>query len=353
MYRGPHGGVVAVRERGGVRTVAFGRHGGYVDRAYPGRWHGHEYRVRSYWYGGRRYAVAYRAYYWGGRPYYWYAPPFYWRPAFYGWAFNPWAVPVAYAWGWAGTPWFGFYAGYFTPYPVYASANLWLTDYILAENLRMAYEAQQDAAAAAAASDAGQQRPLSPEAKALIAQEVKEQLAAERQAAAGQASGAPPPPEAANQAPPALDPTQRVFIVDSNLDITTADGAECGVTPGDILLRTGDTLVDGTKVGVSVQSSKNGDCDPGSNGNVEVADLQEMHNHFREQMDAGLKQLADNQGKNGLPAAPDTSTVASSDVPPVQPDNDVQAQVQGLQSEADQAEKDVNQKSGAGGGGTK
>ncbi|HEY6268778.1 MAG TPA: hypothetical protein VIX11_10800 [Candidatus Acidoferrum sp.] len=29
-----------------------------------------------------------------------------------------------------------------------------------------------------------------------------------------------------------------------------------------------------------------------------------MPNHFREQMDAGLKTLADNQGKNGLPSAP-------------------------------------------------
>jgi len=348
---------MAVRERGGVRTVAYGRHGGYVEHAYRGGWHGHDYRVRTYWAGGRRYAVAYRAYYWGGRPYYWYAPAFYYRPAFYGWVYNPWAVPVVYRWGWFGAPWFGFYGSYFTPYPVYATANLWLTDYIIAENLRLAYEAQENAAAAAAASDDAPQRPLSPEVKQLIAQEVKEQLAAERRAASWQASapagGAPSAAaEPTNQAPPALDPTQRVFIVDNNLDIQTADGGECGVTPGDILLRTGDAVVDGTKVTVSVQSSKQGDCDPGANGNVEVADLQEMHNHFREQLDAGLKQLADNQGKNGLPAAPDTGTVASNDVPPVEPDNDVQAQVQGLQGEADQADRDVNQPA-AGRGGTK
>lgn len=341
---------MAVREHGGIRTVSMGRHGGYVEHAYPGRWHGHEYRVRSYWVGGHRYAVAYRAYYWGGRPYYWYAPAFYYRPAYYGWAYNPWAVPVVYRWGWFGAPWYGYYGSYFTPYPAYASANLWLTDYILAENLRLAYEAQQDAAATAASGEG--QRQLSPEAKQLIAEEVRRQLAAERQAAASQSSapagGATP--EQANQPPPALDPTQRIFIVDSNLDITTADGGECGVTPGDILLRTGDTLVDGTKVGVSVQSSKQGDCDPGSNGNVEVADLQEMHNHFREELDAGLKQLAENQGKNGLPAAPDTGTIASNDVPPAQPDSDVQAQVQGLQNEADQAEKDVGQPASGRGG---
>ncbi|MFZ3211984.1 MAG: hypothetical protein WA188_10745, partial [Terriglobales bacterium] len=181
---------------------------------------------------------------------------------------------------------------------------------------------------------------------------VKEQLAAEQAAAAAQANGAPPPQQGANVPPPALDPAHRVFIVDSNLDITTADGGECGVTPGDIILRTGDNVVDGTKVEVSVQSSKAGDCNIGANGRVEVADLQEMQNNFRQQMDTGLKQLADNQGKNGLPAAPDTGTVASNDVPPVQPDKDAQAQVQGLQNEADQAEKDVNQPA-SGQGGTK
>ncbi len=344
-----------MREHGGIHTVSMGRQGGYVEHAYRGGWHGHEYRVRSYWVGGRRYAVAYRVYYWGGRPYYWYAPAYYYRPAYYEWVYNPWAVPVVYRWGWFGAPWFGFYGYYFTPYPVYASANLWLTDYILAENLRPAYEAQQYVAAAAASGDA-QQRPLSPEAKQLIAQEVREQLAAERQAAAWQSpppgggGAAPAPAEPANQPPPALDPTQRVFIVDSILDIQTADGGECGLTPGDILLRTGDTVVNGSKVGVGVLSSKQGDCDPGVNGNVEVADLQEMYNHFREQLDAGLKQLAENQGKNGLPVAPDTSTIAATDVPPVEPDSDVQAQVQGLQSEADQAEKEVGPAASSRGG---
>lgn len=343
---------MAVREHNGFRTVSWGRHGGYVEHAYPGRWHGHEYRVRSYWVGGRRYAVAYRAYYWGGRPYYWYAPRFYYRPAYYGWAYNPWAVPVAYRWGWFGAPWYGFYGSYFTPYPTYLGANLWLTDYILAENLRLAYEAQETAPATYVAAGEAP-RTLSPEAKQLIAEEVRRQLAAERQAAAAQSTpGQAPAGDAANQPPPALDPAQRIFIVDGNLDIQTADGGECGLTAGDILLRTGDNLVDGTKVGVSVQSSKQGDCAPGSNSNVEVADLQEMHNHFREQLDAGLQQLSANQGKNGLPAAPDTSTTTSNDVPPAEPDSDVQTQVQGLQGEADQAEKDVAQPA-SGRGGTK
>ena len=343
IYRGPHGGRMVVREHDGRRLVSMGPHRGYLERPYMRDRFGREYRMRTYYWGGRPYAVVYRTYYWGGRPYYWYVPAYYYRPVYYGWVYNPWAVPIVYRWGWFGDPWYAAYGYYFSPYPVYSSASLWLTDFILAENLRMAYEAQQNALAAEAppAPPAPSSAQLSPEVKQLIAEQVKQQLAAEREAAA-----APPPaaaPAAANLAPPALDPKQRVFIVASNLDVMTDDGQECTLTPGDIILRTGDTLVDGSKVGVSVQSSKKGDCPVGANAQVEVADLQEMHNRFREQLDTGLKQLADNQGRNGLPAAPDTSTSAAADVPAPQPDQDTQAQLQDLQNEANKADADVEQ----------
>jgi hypothetical protein len=82
-----------------------------------------------------------------------------------------------------------------------------------------------------------------------------------------------------------------------------------------------------------------------------VADLQDMSNRFREQLDAGLQQLAANSGKNGLPAAPDTGTSAAPDVPTPAPDKDVYAQMQGLQKEADQAQRDVNQQPASGVGG--
>jgi len=56
------------------------------------------------------------------------------RPRFYVWAYNPWARPVYWSWGWGRAPWF--YGGYFAPAPYYVSASLWLTDFIIAENLR-------------------------------------------------------------------------------------------------------------------------------------------------------------------------------------------------------------------------
>lgn len=326
---------MVVRERGGHRLVSIGPRRGYLERPYRGN-----YRLRTYYWGGRPYAVVYRTRYWGGRPYYWYVPAFYYRPVYYRWVYYPWAVPVFYRWGWFSDPWYPYYGYYFTPYPAYASASLWLTDFILAENLRLAYEAQQQSLVAGETVAATGTVRLSPEVKQLIAAEVKQQLAAEQAAAAQPASGGA---EAANVAPSALDPAHRVFIVASNMDVTTDDGQECGLTPGDIILRTGDKMVDGTRVGVSVQSSKRGDCQAGANTTMEVADLQEMHNRFREQLDTGLKQLAENQGKNGLPPAPDTSTVAATGVPTPEPDKDVSDQLQGLQNEADKAEKDVNQ----------
>ena len=206
----------------------------------------------------------------------------------------------------------------------------------------MAYEAQLGEGGApvrivAASPDEVQ---LTPEVKQMIAEEVKLQLDAEK-AASAQTPAAGSPATSADAMPPALDPGSTVFVVASNLDVATPDGDECELTPGDVITRIDDTPDSDDKVQVRVTSSKEGDCARGSKPVVAVADLQEMHNRFREQVDAGLKQLAANQGKNGLPAAPDTSTSAAADVPTPEPDKDVYAQMQGLQKEADEAEQDV------------
>ena len=56
-----------------------------------------------------------------------YAPGLYYSPCFYGWAYNPWAMPIAFGWGWGGSPWFGYYGYYFAPYPI-VSFGLVLAD---------------------------------------------------------------------------------------------------------------------------------------------------------------------------------------------------------------------------------
>ena len=345
------GGTTITRTSAGTRTIVATHNGrtivstglgrGFVERPYLNRG-GRVYVQRTYVVGGRSYAYVYGRYPYHGWFYYRYAPAFYYRPAFYGWAFNPWLSPIHYRWGWFGAPWYTPYGYYFTPAPYYPVASLWLTDFLLAETLRSAYEAQAAANAASAQAQQGETPPpqntvLTPEVKQAIADEVKRQLDAERAAANRPQSSAAP---AAEQAPPALDPATRVFVVANAMDVTAGDQS-CSLGAGDIITRIDDTPDAKQNVNVLVTSSKRADCPMGQKVTVAVEDLQEMHNRFSEQVDAGLKTLADNQGKNGLPRTPDTRT-SSGEVPPPTAD-DVQADLQKQEVEADQTEKSVKQ----------
>jgi hypothetical protein len=342
----------------GAHIVTTGRGSGYVQRAYVTR-NGHAYVSRTVVVNHVAYSRVYRSYSYGGRCcYYGYHPAYYYGPAYYGWAYNPWPAPAYYGWGWGGAPWYGYYGGYFAPYPTYPSAAFWLTDYLIAANLQAAYAAQAAANTAAANNAAnnaaadqsqgstGGEAPaassgavtLTPEVKAAIAEEVKAQLAAE-QAEAKPASSGGQPSQTSEEVPPALDPARRTFVVSSDLAVT-GDGQECQLTAGDVITRISDTPDDDNKVTVSVSSSKKADCAPGKQVSVSVDDLQEMHNHFQEQLDNGMKELASKQGTGGLPKAPDTSTVAS-DVPPPPPDTSAEKTLQDQQASADQVESQV------------
>jgi hypothetical protein len=357
----------------GARVVSTGRGAGYVQRTYVVRG-GHTYYSRTYYYHGAYHVGVYRGYSWHGHTYYGYYHPYWYHPVFYGWAYNPWPAPVYWGWGWGGAPWYGYYGGYFAPYPVYPSAAFWLTDYLIASQLQAAYAAQQAAAANAAADaaaanaapsnppadqqqDNGGEQPsaqssgqvtLTPEVKEAIAEEVKAQLAAQQSQAQQQSStGSQPassgsPQQASNtdEVPPALDPARRTFVVDTDLTVN-ADGQECQLTSGDVLTRLTDSPDSDGNVNVSVQASKAKDCSSGKQAAVSVDDLEEMHNHFQEQLDGGMKELAAKQGTGGLPKAPDTSTTAS-DVPAPPPDQSAAKAVDDQQAQADQVEAQVS-----------
>jgi hypothetical protein len=366
-----HGGRTIVRERNGARIVSTGRHGGYVQRAYVTRG-GRSYYSRTYYYHGVYRTGVYRGYYYGGYNYYGYYHPYYYGPAYYGWAYNPWPAPVYYGWGWGGAPWYGYYGAYWNPYPVYPTAAFWLTDYLIAANLQAAYAAQAEAASeAGAASNGGgsgngggddnqvastnggassgdNQVQLTPEVKQAIAEEVKAQIAAAQSEAGksgGSSGGGQSPAPASGEVPPALDPAHRTFVVSADLAVV-ADGQECSLTQGDVITRLTDTPDDEQKVNVSVASSKKTDCAAGKQVAVGVDDLQEMHNHFQEQIDEGLKSLASKQGTGGLPKSPDTTTVAS-DVPPPAPDKSVEKTLADQDADADKTEADVKQEAAA------
>ena len=339
ITRTSSGARTIVSSRGGRTIVTTGRGRGYVERPYITRG-GRSYYQRTYMYGGHRYAYAYARYSWHGGYYYRYAPAFYYRPAFYGWVYNPWVTPVYYTWGWYHDPWYTPYAYYFAPAPYYPVASLWLTDYLIAQSIQAAADAAAEAPAPApgpAPAAAGGTPVLTPETKQLIADEVKRQLDAER-AAAGNSSTTTTADN--DQVPAALDPANRTFVVATAMDVTAGD-QQCSLAPGDVITRIDDNPDKDQNVNVMVTSSQKADCPSGEKVVVAVNDLQEMHNHFRERIDDGLKQLAENNGKNNLPKAPDTQTKAG-DVPAPAAD-DVQADLTNQQKEADQTEKEVKQ----------
>jgi hypothetical protein len=186
---------------------------------------------------------------------------------------------------------------------------------------------------------------LTPEVKEAIAEEVKAQLAEDKAAAV-------PAPQAlasSDEMPPALDPARRTFVVSADLAVS-ADGQECSLTQGDVIMRLTDTPDADQKVNVSVASSKRSDCAAGKLVAVSVDDLQEMRNRFDEQLGAGLKSLASKQGTGKIPKAPDTGTVAST-VPVPPPDATAAKDLQEQQSAADQTEADVKRESASGGAG--
>lgn len=339
VSRGARGERVVETRRSGMRVVSYGPRNGFVERSVrPG------YVARTYVRGGRLYVNMYRGYRYRGYPYYYYMPSVYYGPRFYGWALTPWSAPAPYVWFGIGrpAPWFRFCAGYFTPYPVYSAPDLWLADYLLSENLRLAYESQQARTAGQTVSPlSGDTREptVSPAVKALIADEVKKQLAAEQAAAT---LAAPPPAGAAidlEQAPPAL--SQRFFVVSSNLDLT-AEGQPCTLTPGDIIQRKANNVSAGGTVMAEVVASKSGNCPVDTRIDVSVVDLQEMQNQFRAQIDSGLKVMAENQAK-GLPQAPaaHARTVFSAD-----PFEDAEAQLASQEDIASQLEAEVRQAGG-------
>ncbi len=349
VHRGPGGSFRSERVRpDGSRLVGY-RNGGYVEHRF--RYGGHDLYRRNYYYGGRAYSRFYNPYYYHGVYVNVYAPSFYYGPAFYGYAYAPWASPVAFSWGWAGSPWYGYYGGYFAPAPVYATPSLWLTDYLVAQSLQNAYAQQQAAQQQApqqqqdAYNQSAPPAPMTPEVKQQIADEVRRQIAlenAERQQTV--APNSMPDPASSGIARILSDNGPHVFVAGTPLTLMSNAG-ECPVTEGDVLQLSGSVAPAATSANAVVLASKGQDCAKGSTVQVALADLQDMQNHMRETIDQGLGELQKKQGTDGLPKLP-PSAVA----PPVEsgfaavappPDPSESADLSKTIQDAGQAEQDA------------
>jgi hypothetical protein len=345
--RGLHGERrVEVVRPDGVRVIAAGRQT-FVERQFrPG------YVSRTYIIDNRSEVRVYRSYTYNSVNYVTYMPTVYYQPAFYGWVGSPWGAPVVYGWGWEpAAPWF--YGGYFVPAPVYDSPALWVTDFLLALNLRVAYENQQQQyqdqqqQPAAAVQSTGVM--LTPEVKMQIAEEVKQQIAVMAAEQAANAQPAAAPAAAAPQGnvePPALK--ERVFVVSASLDVTSIDdGRPCTLTAGDVIERTPrQPITKEGKVTIDVMNSKPGDCPAEFTTQLDLATLQEMQNQFREQIATGMNNLASNQGKS-LPASPSTRTIPAVNGRAPE-DNDARRMIAEVNKQADQTEGDIRQATSGG-----
>jgi hypothetical protein len=262
---------------------------------------------RTYYRRGVSYAHVYRPLAFRGVTLHVYSPSRYFAPAFYGWAYSPWARPVSYRWNWAGKPWFGFYGSYFRPYPVYTSASLWLTDYLVASTLEQAYQERVNAAAAPASGTVA----LTPEVKQAIADEVRRQLALESSERQTVVQNSMPDPAASGVARMLNDSSPHVFVVSTALRLTSG-GQECTVSEGSVLQLSGAPATNANSADLTVLASQGQDCRKGSVVSVAIQDLQEMQNNMRETLDRGLGELQAHKG--GLPAPPASAMEA-----PVEP----------------------------------
>jgi hypothetical protein len=249
---------------------------------------------------------------------------------------------------------------------VYPYPSLWITDYLIADNMQVSFGVviragnqpsdggatminanyrpgtdprDQAAAGPQTAAPSAAAAVLTPDVKNMIADEVKavvadQQKAAEAPAGAAQASSG-------DQPPAALDPNYRVFVVFSVQEMTTA-GQTCPLTSSDVIQRTEDAPDARNTIGVKVLASKKTECAIGSTGRMQLSDLNDMQNHLAEQVDAGMKMLAANQGKDGIPDAPAADPRAVPEGTGT-PDPAAAEELKEQETQADQTEKEVQQ----------
>lgn len=345
----------------GLRVVSYGSHRGFTERPVVGK---PGYVSRTFVNGQSSQVAIYRMYSYQHHSYYRYVPSVYYRPAFYAWMIAPWGVAINFDWG--HPVWGAYYGAYFTPYPAYPSADLWLTDYVLNANLQQAYAEQQPAnayppgyptetpssvnppgystetpsnanppgysteapanlppipnqaepysppapAVGYPTSSEPEDQKLSPEVKELISEQIHADIARLQTVSADvstqNASGDSEPSEAT--IPESLSPGTKAFEVSTDMQLDINDDQSCALTPGDVLFRETSTPDADGNVQVVVVGRKHGDCEKNTTAKLSVATLEEMNNQFELQLQTGMGILAAKGGKGPIPAPPVTAT---------------------------------------------
>ena len=263
--------------------------------------------------------------------------------AYYAWTLAAWPRPISYTWDWQVQPWYRTYGSQFTPYPVYTSPDLWMTDYIIAQGMQTAYQAQTvapssqpaqqgapampapDSSVAAPAGQLGDAAPppqpsdappvsqSSATASAPVAlppaitTQVKAQLNAQIkvQLQEQQAAAAMPVSLTTQSIPPALKPNHVFFQVVQPIDVPsrTANG-HCSLSANDYIKRTGAMSNDDWMIPVVVELSRPSDCPEGLPTRIGLNDLNAMENEQEAQVMAAMQAASKSMGPNGPPSGP-------------------------------------------------
>ncbi len=272
---GGHAGVPA-----GYKNVGHGTLSGTKNVNHGGK----VYTQRTFVNGHGHVNVLYANHSWGGHPYFCYHHWVGFNPWFWGWYYGPW-VPWGYPWGWYNDPWYhDYWFWYFHPYPRYTSPGQWVTDWILADMLKAAYdrgveegESQVNTATADPVSDG-----------------VKGQLQAQVDELSKSYQG-----EQTVDLKETLVNPNYIYAVNQTFTETVVNSAStCKLAEGD-LLKVAVAPTDANPVAtMSVVSSKFGSCAAGTQIEVSVSDLQEMLNSFAERVDNGLHEFQKTKTKS-------------------------------------------------------
>ena len=297
-----------------------------------------------------------------GRPFAYetFVPSLRYPAVYYTWALAPWPRPITYTWGWQVQPWYPVYGSLFTPYPVYTSPDLWMTDYIIAQNMQAAYQAQTaprapqpSPQAAAGAPDPSVAAPpaqtgdvplvpqlsdapsaeqpshapaapqsndassvpaapppaLTPQVKAQLNAQIKVRLQEQ------QAASATPATLTTQSTPPALRPNHVFFEVVQPIDVPTANG-HCSLSANDYIKRTGGMSSEDWMIPVVVELSRPSDCPEGLQTRIGLNDLNAMENEQEAQVMEAMRAAAKGMGPNGPPSGVHPALIADGSATP-------------------------------------
>jgi hypothetical protein len=353
VYRRPVAGQLhVVRYGNGLSgTVERPIRPGFISRTFVSGGHvlyAHVYQRQVWYHFGR--AIAYETF----------VPAVRYPAVYYSWALTAWPHPVSFAWGWQVQPWYPVYGARFTPYPVYTSPDLWMTDYIIAQSMQTAYQAQTgnpawspsqqgtvapvpepDVAAPAAAADeaapaaptgdvpaepqpgSGPSAPaalppaITPQIKAQLNAQIKVQLQEQEtaaalplvlttQSAAAPQSAAPAQSAAATAStPPALRPNHVFFQVVQPLEVPSgAANRYCSLSANDYIKRTGGMSNEDWMIPVVVELSGPGECPQGLETRIGLNDLNAMENEQEALVMEAMQAASRSMGPNGPPSGP-------------------------------------------------